>query len=110
MFLLGEEFAETIEASLPKRASLRDPLRSQVQACRLELARPHATDLLRTNDGRVFEHAEMLHHGRQCHIERLGQGTDRARAYSEPLDNRPPRRLREGMEGSVNRRMVKHWL
>jgi hypothetical protein len=81
-------------------------LRSRVEACRLEPARPHAPNLLRADDPAFFEHAKMLHHRRQRHIERLSQRTDGARPGGEPLDDGTTRRLRERMKRPVNARIV----
>src|SRR6516225_4465918 len=103
--------AEPIEAVLPLDPSGVDPLLGLAERLRLDGAATHPTNLLRSHDARVLQHAEMLHCRRQRHRERPSELTDRSRCTGQPLYNRPARRVGEGMEQAIEvqiGRLVKH--
>src|SRR6516225_1022523 len=101
--------AEPIEAVLPLDPPGVDPLLGLAERLRLDGAGAHPTNLLRSHEARVLQHAEVLHHRRQRHRERPSQLTDRSWSTAQPLYHRPARQVGEGMEQVVEiGRLVKH--
>src|SRR6185312_5657336 len=58
--VLGEVVAEAVEAALPARATLGDPLLGRPQRLRLDLAGPHAAHLVRLDQPARLQHLDVL--------------------------------------------------
>src|SRR5262245_58014461 len=76
-FLLPCEFfdnrAQLDEACVPELAVPLEPSRLFLQSARAEPAGSHAPDLLRGDEPRLLQDADVLLHAREGHMERLGQ-------------------------------------
>src|SRR5271166_2743584 len=106
-----EIIPQPVEAALPFAPPRADPLFRQAQRLRIDAASPHAAGLRRAYEARRFQHGEVLHHRRKRHLERPRQFADRNRLLRQALDDLSPRRIGEGLKGSVQRlRLVKHKL
>src|SRR6185436_18650726 len=92
---------QLVEAFVPALAVPFEPRRLFLQSARAQLARPHAPDLLRGDEPRLLQNADVLFHARERHLERLGQVRDRSVGSSEPLQNATPRGVRERSERSI---------
>src|SRR5262249_19346776 len=62
---------------------------------------PHAPGLLRGDDPRLLQNADVLLHARERHVELLGKVRDRSVGSSELLQNATPRGVRERGERSI---------
>ncbi len=87
-------------ASQSWRYSL-DPCRLFLQPARAELAGPHAPDLLRGDEPRLLQDADVLLHAREGHVELLGKVRDRSVCTSELLQNAAPGGVRERGERGI---------
>src|SRR5262245_42589712 len=74
-FLLPLQFLDTpvqlVEACVPELAVPLDPCRLFLQSEQAEPAGPHPPELLRGDEPRLFQDADMLLHARQRHVELL---------------------------------------
>src|SRR4030095_9290502 len=68
-----------VEACVPELAVPLDPCRLFGEAAQAELAGPHAPDLLRGDEPRLLQDADVLLHAREGHVELLGKVRDRDR-------------------------------
>ena len=66
-----------------------------------QLARPHAPDLLRGDEPRPLQDADVLLHARERHVELLGELRDRGVGSSELLQDATTRGVRERGERSI---------
>src|SRR4030095_4476836 len=89
------------EASAPALPVPLEPRRLFLQSTPAELARPHAPDLLRGDEPRLLQNADVLLHARERHLELLGKVRDRSVGASELLQNATPRGIRERGERSI---------
>src|SRR5262249_42607107 len=71
------------------------------QSAPAKLARPHAPDLLRADEPRLLQDADVLLHAREGHAELLGKVRDRSVCTSELLQNAASGGVRERGERSV---------
>src|SRR5262249_10475377 len=62
-----------VEACVPELAVPLDPCRLFLEAARAELAGPHAPDLLRGDEPRPLQDADMLLHAGESHLELFGK-------------------------------------
>src|SRR6185312_14015453 len=62
---------QLVEARGPELAVLLEPCRRFLQSMRADLAGPHATDLLRDDEPRLLQDADVLLHARKGHVELL---------------------------------------
>src|SRR5262249_28657623 len=103
--LLSCEFLDNlvtlVDASAPAPGVLLEPRRLFLQSARAQLARPHAPDLLRGDEPRLLQNADVLFHARERHVELLGKVRDRSVGSSELLQNATPRGVRERSERSI---------
>ena len=76
LWMLGEVFAEPVEALFPAGAPLGDPLLGRPQRARLDAAGAHPSHLLGANQPACFEHVQVLDHRRQRHRERSSELAD----------------------------------
>src|SRR5687767_8775942 len=66
-------FVHFVEASVPDLTVTLEPCTFSRQSTRAELAGPHAADLLRGDEPRLLQDADMLLHAREGHEELLGK-------------------------------------
>src|SRR6185436_15704971 len=103
--LLSGEFlhnlVQLVEAFVPAPAVPLEPRRLFLQAARAQPARPHAPDLLRADEPRLLQNADVLLHARERHLEPLGKVRDRRVGSSELLQHAAPRGVRERGERSI---------
>src|SRR5215208_4349519 len=103
-FQFLDNLVQLVEACVPALAVPLDPCRLFLQSAQAELAGPHASDLLRGDEPRLLQDADVLPHARQGHVELLGKFRDRSVCTSELLQNAASGGVRErgerGVEGS----------
>src|SRR5256714_15283300 len=73
-----DNLVQLVEAFVPALAVPLEPHRLFLQSARAQLARPHAPDLLRGDEPRLLQNADVLLHARERHVERLGKVRDRS--------------------------------
>src|SRR4051794_35012518 len=104
-FLLAFQFLDNlvqlVETYVPELAISLDPCRLFVQAAEADLAGPYAPDLLRGDEPRLLQDADMLLHARQCHVKFLGKLRDRSVCTPELLQNAAPGGVRERGERGI---------
>src|SRR4051794_24980721 len=96
-----DDLVQLVEPFVPAPAVPLEPRRLFLQSARAKLARPHAPDLLRGDEPRLLQNADMLLHARERHVERLGELRDRRVGSSELLQNATSRGVRERGERSI---------
>lgn len=92
-----EEVGEAIEAELPVRAMLLDPLFKQRKAGGLDAAGANAADFFGANEIALFEDLQMLANRRERDAERLSQPRDR--------DGPPAQQVENGAAGGIAERV-----
>src|SRR5687768_2608993 len=75
-FQFLNDLVQLVEARVPELAVFLDPCRLFLQSAQAELAGPHASDLLRGDEPRLLQDADVLLHARQGHVELLGKVRD----------------------------------
>src|SRR5262245_50339146 len=100
-FQLLDDPLQLVEASVPALAIPLDPCRLFLQPVLAERAGPHAPDLLRGDEPRLLQDADVLLHPRQGHVELLGEVRDRSVGTPQLLQNPASRGVRERGEGGV---------
>src|SRR6185369_16917647 len=68
-FQFLDNLVQLVEACAPELAVPFDPCRLCLQPARAELAGPHAPDLLRDDEPRLLQDADMLLHAGESHVE-----------------------------------------
>src|SRR5215471_12161811 len=101
LFQFLDNLVQFFEASLPELAVPLDPCRLFLQSAHAELAGPHAPDLLRDDEPRLLQDADMLLHAGEGHAELLGEVRDRSVCTPELLQNAASRGVRERSERGV---------
>src|SRR5262245_59715437 len=96
-----DNLVQLVEAFVPAVAVPLEPRRLFLQSARPQLARPHAPDLLRGDEPRLLQDADVLLHARERHAELLGQVRDRRVRSSELLHHATPRGVRERGERRI---------
>src|SRR5207344_170204 len=101
-FQFLDDLVQFVEACVPELAIPLDPCRLFLQSARAEVAGPHAPDLLRGDEPRLLQDADVLLHAREGHVELLGKVRDRSVCTPELLQNAASGGVRErgerGME------------
>ena len=96
---------QRLEACAPEMVVPLDPRCRFLQSTHAERAGPHAPDLLRGDEPRLFQDAHVLLHSRERHVKRLGKIRDRRVCTSELLKNAASRGVGEcgerGIEGGA---------
>src|SRR5262245_65722362 len=87
LFQFLDNLVQLVEARGPELAVPLDPCRLFLQSAQAELAGPHAPDLLRGDEPRLLQDADMLLHAREGHVELLGKVRDRRVCPPELLQN-----------------------
>src|SRR5262245_60161010 len=83
----GDNLVQLIEACGPELTMPLEPSGLFFQSVQAELARSHAPDLLRGDEPRLLQDADVLLHPRERHVELLGKRRDRSVRTSELLQN-----------------------
>src|SRR6188508_3002066 len=86
-FQFLDNLVQLVEACVPELPVSLDPCSFLLQSARAELAGPHAPDLLRGDEPRPLQDADMLLHAREGHAEFLGKVRDRSVCTPELLQN-----------------------
>src|ERR1700678_1641716 len=109
-FQFLDHLVQLVEACGPELAIPLDPCRLFLQSAQAELAGPHAPDLLRRDEPRLLQDADMLLHAREGHVELRGQVRDRSVRAPELLQNAASGRIRERGERGIEtgRRILNH--
>ena len=94
---------QPVEALLPFRSSLTDPLLRSGERRGIDFAGPHAAAFSRAHKSRFLQQREMLHHRRKRHGERACEVAHRSRTARQPFDHRPPRGIGESLESQIER-------
>src|SRR6185295_9962624 len=68
-----DDLVQLDEACVPELAISLEPFRFLVQSVQAQPAGAHAPDLLGDDETRLLEHADVLLHAREGHLELLGQ-------------------------------------
>src|SRR5213593_1634391 len=105
-FQLLNNLVQLVEACVPALAVPLDPCRLFLQSAQAELAGPHAPDLLRGDEPRLLQDADMLLHARQGHVELLGKVRDRSVCTPELLQNAASGGVRERAERGIEARLA----
>ena len=95
---------QSVEAPFPELAVARDPVGRFAHGCRHEAAVVNASVPVAREQARPFEHLQVLRDRGQRHHKRpreLAHG--RLGRLGEAGEDRPPRRIRQGSEGCVER-------
>src|SRR5579864_8592571 len=86
-FQFLDNLVQLVEACVPEPAVPLDPGRLFLQPAQAEPAGAHAPDLLRGDEPRLLQDADMLLHAREGHVEFLGKVRDRSVGTPELLQN-----------------------
>src|SRR4029434_5690145 len=100
-FQFFNNLVQLVEACVPEPAVPLEPCRLLIQSAGAERAGPHAPDLLRGDEPRLLQDADMFLHAREGHAELLGKVRDRSVSTSELLQNAASGGVREGGEGGI---------
>src|SRR6202020_1637996 len=100
-FQFLDNLVQLVEACGPELAIPLDPCRLFLQPAQAELAGPHAPDLLRGDESRPLQDADMLLHAREGHVELLGKVCDRSVCTPELLQNAASGGVRERGERGI---------
>ena len=75
-FQFLDNLVQLVEAGGPELVVPLDPCRLFLESAQAEPAGPHAPDLLRGDEPRLLQDADMLLHAREGHVEFLGKVRD----------------------------------
>src|SRR4030095_9836977 len=100
-FQILDNLVQLVEACVPELAVPLDPCRLFLQSARAEPAGPHAPDLLRGDEPRLLQDANMLLHAGAGHVERFEGARDRSVDTPEPLQNAASGDVRERGERAI---------
>src|SRR6187401_2044027 len=100
-FQFLNNLVQLVEACVPDLAVPLDPCRLFLQSAQAERAGPHAPDLLRGDEPRLLQDADVLLHAREGHVELLGKVRDRSVGTPELLQNAASGGVRERGERDI---------
>src|SRR6267142_391123 len=100
-FQFLDNVVQLVEPCVPELAVPLDPCRLFLQSSQAELAGPHAPDLLRGDEPRLLQDADMLLHAREGHVELLGKVRDRSVCTPDLLQNAASGGVRERAERDI---------
>src|SRR4029453_15561993 len=100
-FQFLNNLVQLVEACVPELAVPLDPCRLRLQSAQAELAGPHAPHLLRGDEPRLLQDADVLLHARQVLVELLAKVRDRSVCTPELLQNAAAGGVRERRERSI---------
>src|SRR6202035_3345788 len=111
-FQFLDNLVQLVEACGPELAVPLDPCRLFLQPAQAELAGPHAPDLLRGDEPRLLQDADMLLHAREGHVRLLGKVGDRSVCTPELLQNAASGGVRERGERGIEAGpgILNHWV
>ena len=87
--------------SIPELVVLLDPHRLLLQSSRAQLAGPHAPDLLGGDQPGLLQHADVLLHACERHVELLGKVRDGSVGAHQLPQNAASGGVRERGEGGI---------
>src|SRR5687767_1472593 len=105
---LLDDRVQRVEARRPDLAIVLDPGRLFLEPAQTEPAGPHPTDLLRGDEARAFQDADMLLHAREGHVEFVRKLRDRGVRTSELLQDAASCGVRERAERRIEVSMLSH--
>ncbi|EEF22009.1 conserved hypothetical protein [Ricinus communis] len=100
-FELRDHVVQRVEAGVPALVVIGDPAGLLGQALGAEPAGPHSADLLGYDQPGALEHADMLLHAGQGHVETLGEIGDRRLGARQLVEHAAPGSVRQCGEGSI---------
>src|SRR5262249_38136740 len=100
-FQFLDNLVQLVEAYAPQMAIPLDPARLFLHSARANLAGPHAPDLLRGDEPRLLQDADVLLHAREGHVELLGKVRNRRVGTPELLQNAASGGVRERGERGI---------
>src|SRR5882724_259032 len=100
-FQFLNNLVQLVEACVPELAVPLDPCRLFLQSAQAEPAGPHAPDLLRGDEPRLLQDADVLLHAREGHVELLGKVRDRSVGTSQLLQKAASGGIRERGERGI---------
>ena len=103
-----EDLAQPVEPVLPGGALAGEPVRGQLQPDRLEPAGAGAAHLLGADQPARLEDGQVLHDGREGHVEWPGQLAHRGRAGAQAFDQVAAGGIAQRSEDLVDRLILKH--
>lgn len=93
-------------SALPDRTLIAKPFFNGREFLWLEPACPNSTDFLGNNQAGPLEHTDVLHEGRQRHVEWHGEITHRYITFAKPLHDGPARGISECIEGAIKSSLI----
>src|ERR1700678_751267 len=96
-----DNLVQLVEAGLPELAVPLDPCRLFLKSAQAELAGPYASDLLRGDEPRLLQDADMLLHAGEGHVELFGEVRDRSVCTPELLQDAASGGVRERGERGI---------
>jgi hypothetical protein len=103
---VGEEVAETVQATFPGGTPLDDPLLGGAEWSGGDGESAHAADFLRGDQAAAFEDLEVLDDGGEGHRQGRGELGDGCGSLTEAIDQGAPSRIGEGLEDAIEGRAV----
>src|SRR5882724_9734331 len=100
-FQFLNNLVQLVEACVPELAVPLNPCRLLLQSAQAEPAGAHAPDLLRGDEPRLLQDADMLLHAREGHVELLGKVRDRSVGTSQLLQKAASGGIRERGERGI---------
>jgi hypothetical protein len=91
-----------VEASLPNRPAVGEPLGGDGESGRVDGAGANAAKFLGANEAAFLQHLKVLNYGGKGDAERLGEAGDGGRGLAKLFDNRAPGGVAERVEDSIN--------
>src|SRR3954453_7588845 len=101
LFQFLDDLVQRVETGGPEPAVFLDPGCLFRQSAEAELAGPHASDLLRRDQPRLLQDADVLLHAREGHVELVCKLRDRSIPIPELLQNAASRGVRERGEENI---------
>ena len=101
MWMVVDKLLEPVGAAFPKGALLGQPSFDGSKRLLFDGADPHAAHLARPDPAALFQEADVLHEGRQRHVERLRQVADARRAAAQPPQHGPAGGIGKRLEDAV---------
>src|SRR5690348_8660266 len=101
-----DDFVQSVETRAPHLAVLLDPGGLFFQPAPPELAGAYPPHLLRGHQPRLLQHADVLLHAREGHLESLGKIGDRGIRIPELIQHATPRDIGERGERRVEAGLI----
>ena len=101
LWVLSENLAEPIEATLPERSPLGDPLLGRAQGRRRDGEGAYTPELFGVDEAAGLEHLKVLDDSGERHRQRSGELTDRGRTAAQAVDEGAPGGIGERLEDAI---------